>query len=209
VIEASEMLINDYSLLEMDEGLELLETIHFSAKGLYRLTQNVLLHAELELIATDPDRAADLRQTKARSYTQSELTDVAHHIAHAANRMDDLQMDLQDAVVPISDLKLRKIAEEIINNAFKFSKPGTPVRVVSSLSKGVFKLYVIDHGHGMTHQQVANIGAYVKFEHQPYEHTGTGLGLTIAKRLVELHDGTFAIESIPGKQTIVQVSLKC
>jgi signal transduction histidine kinase len=49
----------------------------------------------------------------------------------------------------------------------------------------------------------------MQFERQLYEQQGSGLGLTIAKALTELHGGELTIESIPGKKTTVRLVLPC
>ena len=59
----------------------------------------------------------------------------------------------------------------------------------------------------MTQEQINNVGAYVQFERKMYEQQGSGLGLLIAKTLVELHGGEFLIESIYEKQTIIRIVL--
>ncbi|PYM16846.1 MAG: hybrid sensor histidine kinase/response regulator, partial [Verrucomicrobia bacterium] len=97
--------------------------------------------------------------------------------------------------------------EELLDNAFKFSRPGTPVRIAGGVSNGRFTLSVGDRGRGMTAQQIADIGAHMQFERRFYEQQGVGLGLIIAKRLAELHGGDLLIESTPGEQTTVQMIL--
>jgi signal transduction histidine kinase len=106
----------------------------------------------------------------------------------------------------MSEAQLRKVCEELLDNAFKFSEVGTPIKIFGSHSDGKVTFYVIDYGQGMTADEIAHVGAYLQFESES-EATGTGLGLTIAKRLVELHRGDVLIESIPGQQTIVRVAL--
>ena len=60
----------------------------------------------------------------------------------------------------------------------------------------------------MTPEQISNVGAYKQFERTVYEQQGVGLGLSIAKKLTDLHDGVFKIESAVGKGTKIVFSLK-
>ena len=59
----------------------------------------------------------------------------------------------------------------------------------------------------MTPAQIANIGAGMQFERRLFEQQGAGLGLVIAQHLVTLHGGSLEIESDPGVQTTVRVTL--
>jgi two-component system, sensor histidine kinase and response regulator len=70
-----------------------------------------------------------------------------------------------------------------------------------------FALCIRDRGRGMTPEQIKSVGTYMQFERKLYEQQGLGLGLVIAKSLVELHDGRLAIESTPYEGTRVCVEL--
>ncbi|MCA1993886.1 MAG: response regulator [Coleofasciculus sp. S288] len=203
----SRLLIDCYDAMERDEALEMLEEIYASGTRLYRLTQNFLLYAQLEITAADPEQVEALRRSGEKSYSQAIITEVALQKAKQATRETDLHLELQEVTVRMPELKFRKILEEIIDNAFKFSPPETPIRVISSLKDNTFILRVIDRGRGMTKAQIANIGAYMQFERKLYEQQGSGLGLIIAKRLAELHGGRLTIESSSDKQTLVCVVL--
>ncbi|MEL7037447.1 MAG: ATP-binding protein [Cyanobacteria bacterium J06592_8] len=100
---------------------------------------------------------------------------------------------------------MAKIVEELMNNAFKFSEPGTPVHLKTQVENDRFILVVADQGRGMTAEYIQQIGAYLQFERKLYEQQGSGLRLSIVKRLVELHQGKLTIESIPNKETIIRV----
>ncbi len=207
IIGLSNLLLDDLDSLELSEIREMVEQIQFSGDRLYRLIQNFLLYAELELVATQHERIKALRSCQV-STVEELITNQALQQARAANREADLQLELQDSAVLIAANRLKKLVEELIDNAFKFSAPGTPVTIANKVTQNSFILSVSDQGRGMTAEQIAEIGAYMQFERKLYEQQGSGLGLSISKRIAELHGGNLTIESIPSQQTIVLVSLK-
>ncbi|WP_071190831.1 response regulator [Trichormus sp. NMC-1] len=207
IMGMTELLIEEYGQLDQAEILEMLQHINKAGQRLHRLTENFLMYASLELLASKPEKVAALRNNGVKTFVRSIVENAALNIAKKADREADLNIDISDDIVKISPAKIAKIAEEIIENAFKFSLPNTPVKIVGNSNNNAFNLYVIDHGRGMTQEQINNVGAYVQFERKMYEQQGSGLGLLIAKRLVELHGGVFSIESIYEKQTIMRIVL--
>lgn len=96
---------------------------------------------------------------------------------------------------------------ELLDNAFKFSAPGTPVSVEGVFQDDHYTLTIMDHGRGMSEQQLTRIGAFMQFNRKLYEQQGSGFGLAIVQRSVELHHGTFKLESMPDQYTRVTVTL--
>ncbi|MFB2919985.1 hybrid sensor histidine kinase/response regulator [Aerosakkonema funiforme] len=206
ILGFSEILLTELNRPDLLEIREMVEHIHVSGRRLYRLIQNFLLYADLELIANVPERIKMLRS----HYTESIdaiIAERAIYQAEQAQRSDDLHLQLQDGQVRMSAQRLNKLVEELVDNAFKFSEPGTKVDVVTQVDKNSFILSVSDRGRGMKAEQIANLGAYMQFERKLYEQQGSGLGLAIAKHLAELHGGTLTIESVPNQQTTVTVIL--
>lgn len=205
ILSLSTTLVEQAASLTAEEVTTLAKAIHRNAQHTTRLTQNVMLFAKLERLSTNP-RSIDTFQRQYTASADQVIAEVAQTVAADYLRDDDLEISLDSLSLPISEARLRKICEELVDNAFKFSPAGSPVKVFGSHSDGVTTFYIIDYGHGMTPDQIANMGAYLQFEPEA-ETTGTGLGLVIAKRLVELQRGELLIESIPHKQTIVRVAL--
>ncbi|MTJ48753.1 response regulator [Dolichospermum sp. UHCC 0259] len=207
ILGISNLLIEEYDIISREEILEMLASINKAGKRLHELTINFLMYAEIELLASSSEKIAALRNYGVQIFVKSIIENVALTIAKNFNREADLSIDISDGMVQLSPAKLTKITKEIIDNAFKFSQPNTPVKIIGHSDNDTFHLFIIDHGRGMTPEQISNIGAYAQFERKMYEQQGSGLGLLIAKRLVELHGGEFSIESIYKKQTIIRIVL--
>ena len=206
ILGFSELMLSEYQVFQESDILEMLGQINTSGHRLYRLIQNFLLYAELEIAATNPELLKEMRNSEF-SCIKSLITQKAQQQAKQVNRTDDLQLNLHDSSVAIDSVKLAKIVEELLDNAFKFSLEGTPVLLSTLVEDQTFILSVKDRGRGMTADQIVQLEAYRQFDRKIYQQAGLGLGLAIVQRLVELHGGEFKIESLPQQETIVCVSL--
>jgi two-component system sensor histidine kinase/response regulator len=206
ILAYGEMLAFDAATLKPEEVMEMGQAIHQSGKQLERLIENFLIYAQLELVASD------LKNINAFRIGQTEhpVSLVEEHAtaqAAQANRSQDLSFELLDIPVPISGEYLTKIVDELVQNAFKFSEAGTPVRVKLSETSSAIALSVSDQGRGFSNGQIAHIGAYMQFDRKIHEQQGQGLGLTIVKRFVELQGGTLFIESTKDAGSTVTAKL--
>lgn len=209
ILASADLLISCYGSLDTEEILSSLADIKLSGQRLHRLIQNFLLFAELELIATTPERAKAWQNRLSQVvHSKTVIQTIAETVAQQVERAEDLSLNLEEEVIGISEVDLSKITEEIINNAFKFSQKGTPVVVSSTVSDGHFLLSISDRGRGMAPEQIDKIGAYMQFERKLYEQQGSGLGLIIAKRITELYGGQFKIQSTLNEKTIVSIGLR-
>jgi signal transduction histidine kinase len=107
------------------------------------------------------------------------------------------------------ELRIRQVLINLVSNAVKFT-PGGTVDVVARLDgAGALRLDVRDTGIGMDaagiEQALKPFGQVDSGLSRKFE--GTGLGLPLAKSLVELHGGTLAIVSAQGAGTVVSVVL--
>lgn len=206
ILAYGEILTADASTLSPAEVAEMGQVIHDSGRRLERLIENFLIYAQIELLSADPQKVAALR-AKATPAPAKLVENHARAQAQAAHRPDDLALELTEAPLRMSEDYLAKIVDELVQNAFKFSSIASPVRVRLIDSPAAVTLSVTDHGRGFSTEHITKVGAYMQFDRKLHEQQGLGLGLTIAKRLTELHGGTLDIDSERGDATTVSVRL--
>jgi two-component system sensor histidine kinase/response regulator len=202
----AQLLSTEAETLTPAEVAEFGTTILQSAERLQRIVQNFLLYGQLEVLAADPNCATTLGETRT-GHPARLIEDRARHHANLTGRAADLQLALSDSPVAIAPDLFTKLADELIDNAFKFSIAGQPVLITSEFTSRKFTLSVTDGGAGMSPEQVAGLGAGTQFDRQKKEQQGTGFGLAIARRIVELHGGHCFIQSQHGHGTTVTASL--
>lgn len=105
--------------------------------------------------------------------------------------------------------RVKQILINLLSNAIKFTMKGGTVTVVAQMNDtGHQVISVIDTGVGMTESEL--IKAMAQFGQADSgldrKHEGTGLGLPLAKNLIELHGGEFHIESKKSRGTTVNIS---
>ena len=117
------------------------------------------------------------------------------------------QGDLPPVMVD-RDRFIKQVFRNLLSNATKYSPEGTRVSVVVTPAGRYLEVSVADQGIGMTKDEVKQ--AFDKFWRADASSTaldGTGLGLVMAKHMLELHGGQIWVESFPGSGTVVRFTL--
>lgn len=106
---------------------------------------------------------------------------------------------------------LYRIVENLVENAIKFTPEGGTVQVRVSEEGGTAVLEVEDSGIGIREEALTEIFKAFKQESEGLtrEYEGSGLGLSIVKRLVEAHDGTVSVDTEKGRGSTFTVQLPC
>jgi signal transduction histidine kinase len=186
--------------------MEMLEQLNTSARRIHHLVQNFLLYAKLMSLQSESS------QVRVSHYDivispENLINDVITSKAYHENRQDEITFNMcPDAPIAISTMYFTKLIEEVIDNALKYSRAGTGIQVESSTDGKMYAMRITNQGRTMSPEQIAAIGAYTQFDRQIYEQQGSGLGLSIALKLLELHGGRLNIQS-KDNATTVQIEL--
>ena len=207
ILGFSDLLMTDAQTMDGARVADMARHINTAAMRLYRLIENFLTYAQTELMITDIKKREALRHGY-MVYPRTAIENHARQKVMSLERADDLILNLEDVeALAVGEEFVKKIVEELLDNACKFSEPGKQIEMIGTSDGQRYQICVSDNGRGMNPEQVAEIGAYMQFERRLYEQQGSGLGLVISKRLAELHGGDLTLESALGKGTTTCVRL--
>lgn len=102
---------------------------------------------------------------------------------------------------------LRHVLCNLLTNAVKYSEPGTPVEFHAERRAGDVVFTIRDHGIGIAPEDQAQLYSSFMRGRNVGTRPGTGLGLVVAQRCVQLHGGTLVLESALGEGTTATVTL--
>jgi signal transduction histidine kinase len=140
--------------------------------------------------------------------------------AWATNQNVQVKIDCPEDIgaVLADERRLKQVLLNLIRNAITFTPPGGVItlraRRLKTESGGQIALAVEDTGLGMNAEDLARV--FEPFErahpgiaggHAPGHQRGAGLGLTLVRNIVQLHEGAVTLDSAPGKGTQVKITL--
>lgn len=119
----------------------------------------------------------------------------------------ELNIDLDFVTYQGNKELLAQVWQNLIENALKFVKPNGTIRIILRQSEDITRIDIVDNGIGMSSEVKSRI--YEKFYQGDSSRSvsGNGLGLTLVKRIIDLHQGTIKVSSIEGKGTTFTVLL--
>jgi PAS domain S-box-containing protein len=104
-----------------------------------------------------------------------------------------------DPIVRCDPDRVAQVALNLLSNAVKYSPDGGDVTITTALRNGEVQVSIRDHGVGIAPEFMQKLfSRYERYEKTSGKIIGTGLGLALAKQIVEMHGGTIAVTSEPG-----------
>ena len=104
--------------------------------------------------------------------------------------------------------RTRDVLVRLIENANAYSPPGTPVTISAEVSDSMLVTSVADQGPGIEEMEIGLIfDKFYRGKDQRFQVQGTGMGLPIAKAIVEAHGGSIGVTSQLGHGSVFYFSL--
>lgn len=115
-----------------------------------------------------------------------------------------------DIAVIADRVRLRQVLVNLLSNAVKYNRPGGEVRVSWQVYQDRCDLRITDSGYGMAPDQLERLfEPFNRLGAEKSKIEGTGIGLLLSRRLVELMHGDLRIESTVGEGTEASLTLAC
>jgi len=183
----------------------LLRSINRGVERLERLIEESLDYARMQ----DANLELDLQPADLKEVYQETL---AIAMPPARAKRQTLEMDLPDSMpkVMVDRRRCERILLNLISNANKYTDPGGKISVGVEIGPTYLVTSVVDNGHGIAESELDKIfNVYYRNGTADGKGAGqsSGLGLAIAKYLVELHGGRIWVESEVGKGSAFHFSL--
>ena len=183
------------------------ETIEAESDRLLDMINELLDVSRLEsgrplTLAVKPIELCPLLEKMARRQKFSKYYTAQHEI------VTQFADDLPETILADED-KLNQILSNLLSNAIKYAPDGGNITIAANRNENFIVLSVKDEGVGLTPEQQAKLfRQYERADRDSIKNIpGTGLGLYLAKSLVELHGGTIDIASTPGNGSTFTVRL--
>ena len=201
--QMSEMLINE-RIKKESRKKEYYEIMLEQSERLSHLIDNILDFSKIE------------EEKKVFRFEKTNLTEVIRHVTSVfqksvANEGFSVTTYIPEILPELSVDKeaIQQVLYNLLDNAYKYSGESRNIEVIAESSGDLVKIRVKDFGIGIPHDDQDKI--FDRFFRGGNELTrsvqGSGIGLTIVKRIIEAHHGKVSLESTPGKGSIFRVTL--
>lgn len=138
-----------------------------------------------------------LEPTPLNDVIREVLSDLEGRIAEKGALIETDELPVVEGYHPY----LVQLFTNLIGNALKFTEKTPEIRISSEERNGTFAISVRDNGIGFDPAQSERIFQAFQRLHPKSKYDGTGIGLAICKKIVEIHKGTVSAQSTPGAGT--------
>jgi two-component system sensor histidine kinase KdpD len=186
-------------LLDRAQSEEMMQVIEEEAARLNRLVGQAMEMADLDA----HDIKLDLRP-----YPMREAVDMALEAVQVKNRPVEIRLPEALPMVEMDLERIAKVLQHLIENAVKYSAEGSPIFISAEVARGELVTSVADRGVGVDDfERMMIFDKFYRGQGQRYRVQGTGMGLAIAKAIVEAHGGSIEVTSQAGQGSVFSFRL--
>jgi len=180
-----------------------IEKIHISGKNLLSLVNTILDFSKIE--------AGKMEMHIAPFFMKDLINEVEILVESMADKKHlILSLEIEEGILIQADRQLiKQVVVNLLSNAIKFSPESQTITLTHRREEQSDIFGIADHGYGIASDKIDTLfDPFVQIrEHQSDAMKGTGLGLTIVKKIIDLHGGKIWVESVVGEGSCFYFSL--
>lgn len=197
----------EHKNLSATEFEEMLNYIRESALRLKSTADKFIVYSDV--LALNTIIAADETRSNSTVLIEPSLfTRIIHDDEFIRARAADIEINVAEGRIVFMRDYIASVLKEVLENACKFSAPGTRISIQGRTILYKYHLQITDEGVGLPSDFAVRISAFNQYSRDKYEQQGLGLGLAIVKTAVEAFGGELEFESANGKKTIAKLLFK-
>ena len=184
------MLATSHGTTLDEEGHHFISRMQAGAERMSTLIRDLLAFSQVTTQST-PFKMVDLNATLA-----GVLSDLEVRLQETGGRVEARALPCIEA----DPVQMHQVLLNLVGNALKFHRPGVApvVRVSGTQTRGTVDLVVDDNGIGFEEKYAERIFAPFQRLHAKHQFDGTGMGLSIVRKIAERHGGSVTATSTPG-----------
>jgi len=202
----SDIIIEDYDTLSDNEILDCVKSIRKSSQRLHKVIEKFILYSDI--LSTELNNGSTSR------FISNNRTDIScvinissQNIAVLSGRAEDLDLSLEPYESKITEEAISILISQIVENALKYSNPGTRVVIKGEKVDSKYSISIKDNGAGMTKAQIANLFPMQQFSRGMLNMSGNGLGIAIVQKILSFIGSDLKIISEPNCGTTVSFEI--
>lgn len=182
-----------------DDSAEYLRFIRRGVRAMHELTDDLLALSRIR------HESLNARETMLR-----EVVDEAIQALHADIQASGCEIEIDDLPLLSIDASLiRQVFQNLISNSIKFAREGEAprIRIDCRGERDGWRIDVRDHGIGIEPEHRQKVFRIFTRLHGPEQYAGTGVGLALCEKIVQLHRGQIGVVDCEGPGTLVSIWL--
>ncbi len=193
------LLAGEYKGKMGDEADEFIDHTQEAAARMKGLIKDLLAYSRVD--------------SKGKPFETTDLTEVMKEaLANLRPRIDETEAEIICGDMPtvnVDRAQIARVLQNLIGNSLKYQKPDAKpiVEIAAERAGREWVISVKDNGIGIPEQGREKIFVIFQRMHARHEYPGSGIGLSICKRIVERHGGHIWLESAPGEGSVFSFAL--
>jgi two-component system sensor histidine kinase/response regulator len=204
----ADILSREMDRMSPDQVQDMLDMMQTGSLRLSRLVEQMVLFVQIQSGSLADSIGAHVRPGLVREA----IADAVDRARQFSYRQHEIRLRFEeldpDTLVNGDMGSLKQALAELLSNAITFSPAHEEVQVTQWVADSMVWITVTDKGPGIPPEELEHVfEAYHQHNRRQHEQQGVGIGLTLARAIIEAHGGTLSLHSVVGEGTQATVGL--